>query len=189
MAYQNITARQYVRNVDRLHRGWKSGNQNRKDEHPSCCSKVEQLTANYRFEVSHHDHRKNAQMQRKRKACRYVRNPRKGVRRESGQTKKSYSEESQDDNADSTDRGVPLRQYDPKLIRSGNNRQGHVPPNVKKENQDITRVARTRRRGGTCSHHAHDAGGRWSKKNSGKPVTFLEAHHISEAAKQRRIVC
>jgi len=30
VAYQNITARQYVRNVDRLHRRWKSGNQTAK---------------------------------------------------------------------------------------------------------------------------------------------------------------
>ena len=68
--------------------------------------------------MNHHDHRKNAQMQRKRKAFRYVGNTRKGLRRASGQTQKSYSEESRDDNADSTDRGVPLRQYDPKLIRA-----------------------------------------------------------------------
>ena len=32
--------------------------------------------------------------------------------------KKDYSEDSRDDNADSTDRGVPLRHYDPKLIRA-----------------------------------------------------------------------
>ena len=30
IAYQNITARQYVRNVDRLHRRWKIGNQTAK---------------------------------------------------------------------------------------------------------------------------------------------------------------
>ena len=42
-AYQNITTRQYVKNVERLHRRWKSGNQNRKEEHSSCCSRVEQL--------------------------------------------------------------------------------------------------------------------------------------------------
>ena len=34
------------------------------------------------------------------------------------QLQKRYSEESRDDNADSTDRGLPLRQYDPKLIRA-----------------------------------------------------------------------
>ena len=49
--------------------------------------------------------KKNAQMQRKRKACRYVRNTRKGLRRLSGQTQKGYSEELPDDNADFTDRG------------------------------------------------------------------------------------
>ena len=47
----------------------------------------------------------NAQMQIKRKACRYVRNTRKGLRRLSGQTQKGYSEELPDDNADFTDRG------------------------------------------------------------------------------------
>ena len=31
VAYQNITARQYVRNVGRLHRRWKSGNQTAKN--------------------------------------------------------------------------------------------------------------------------------------------------------------
>ena len=39
------------------------------------------------------------------KACRYVRNARKGLRRLSGQTQKGYSEELPDDNADFTDRG------------------------------------------------------------------------------------
>ena len=52
---------------------------------------------NYRFEVNHNDHRKNAQMQRKRKACRYVGNTRKGLRRVSGQTRIGYSEESRDE--------------------------------------------------------------------------------------------
>ena len=48
----------------------------------------------------------------------YVRNTRKGLRRVSDQTRKGYNEESRDDNADATDRGVPLRQYDPTLIRA-----------------------------------------------------------------------
>jgi len=52
--------------------------------------------------------KKEAQMQRKRKACRYVRNARKGLRRLSGQTQKGYSEELPDDNADFTDRGGRL---------------------------------------------------------------------------------
>ena len=69
-----------------------------------------------------------------------------------------------------TDRGVPLRQYDPKLIRTLSRFEGvRTPRNEwnrrlrtkivleqtsrtstskrKEENQDITRVARTRRRG------------------------------------------
>ena len=57
VAYQNITARQYVRNVDRLHRRWKSENQTSKRT-LVVLLKVEQLTVNERFEVNHHDHRK-----------------------------------------------------------------------------------------------------------------------------------
>ena len=49
--------------------------------------------------------KRKAQTQRKQKACRYVRNARKGLRRLSGQTQKGYSEELPDDNADFTDRG------------------------------------------------------------------------------------
>ena len=60
---------------------------------------------------------KNAQMRRKRKPCRYVRNARKGLRRLSGQTQKGYSEELPDNNADFTDRGAPLSQYHPTLTR------------------------------------------------------------------------
>ena len=97
---------------------------NRKDEHSSCCTKVVQLTVKYRFEVNNHDHRKNAQMQRKRKACRYVRNTRKGLRRLSEQTQKGYSVEGPDDNADFIDRGAPWRQYDPKLMRARSRFEG-----------------------------------------------------------------
>ena len=50
----------------------------------------------------------------------------------SGQTKKGYSEESPDDNADSTDRGVPLRQYDPKLIRARSWFEGVSTPSNEK---------------------------------------------------------
>ena len=125
-------------------------------------------------------------MRRRQKACRYVRNTKKGLRRLSDQTRKGYSKESRDDNADSTDRGVPLRQYDPKLIRTRSRFEGVSTPRNEwtgrlrtktaleqtsrtstskreEKNQDITRVARTRRRG-ICSHHTHDAGERWPKK-------------------------
>ena len=127
-------------------------------------------------------------MRRRQKACRYVTNTRKGLRRLSGQTRKGCSEESRDDNADSTDRAVPLRRYYPKRIRARSrfervstprnewNRRLRTKSPVEQtsrtstskreeENQDITRVARTRRRG-TCSHHTHDAGERWSKKKN-----------------------
>ena len=102
-------------------------------------------------------------MQRKRKACRYVKNTRKGLRSVSGQTRKRHSEESRDDNADSTDRGVPLKQYDPKLMRARSRFEGVSTPKNEwnrrlrpktaleqtsrtstskreEENQDITRV-------------------------------------------------
>jgi len=59
--------------------------------------------------VNNHDHRKKKKKEHKckenGKACRYVRNTRKGLRRLSGQTQKGYSEELPDDNADFTDRG------------------------------------------------------------------------------------
>ena len=121
--------------------------------------------------------------------CRNVRNTRKGLRRVSGQTRKGYNEESRDDNADSIDRGVLLRQHDPTLIRARSRFEGVSTPRNEwnrrlrtkspveqtsrtstskreEENQDITRVARTRRRG-ICSPHTHDAGGKMvqEKKN------------------------
>ena len=127
-------------------------------------------------------------MRRRRKACRYFRSTRKGLRRRSGQTRKGYSEESRDDNAYSTDRAVPLRRYYPKQIRARSRCEGvSTPRNVwnrrvrtktaveqisstsaskrEEENQDMTQVARTRRRG-ICSHHTHDAGERWHKKKN-----------------------
>ena len=74
---------------------------------------------------------------------------------------------SRNDNADSTDRGVPLKQYDPKLLRALSTFEGVSSPRNEwnrrlrtkaaleqtsrtstskreEENQDITRVARTR---------------------------------------------
>ena len=114
-------------------------------------------------------------MQRKRKACRYVRNARKGLRRLSGQTRKGYCEESRDDNADSTEGGVPLREYDPKLIRArswfegvstpknakigvygrklrSNKHQGQLHPNVKRKVK-TSPAWRERENGGICSHY------------------------------------
>ena len=95
-------------------------------------------------------------MQRRQEACRYVRNARKGLRRLSGQTRKGYSEESRDDDADSTDKAVHLRRYYPKRTRArsgfegvgtprnewkgvyerklrSNKHQGQVHPNVKRK--------------------------------------------------------
>ena len=150
-------------------------------------------------------------MQRIQKACCYVRNARKSLRILSGQTRKVYSEESRDDNADATHRVVPLRWYYPKRIRSRSKFEGVSTPRnewnrrlrtkiaveqtsrtstSKREegNQDITRVARTRRRG-TCSHHTHDAGERWPrKKTTGKPTTVLRTDTISKAASKEGVV-
>ena len=131
---------------------------------------------------------KNEQKQRSRKACRYVRNSRNGLRRESRQTKKGYSEESRDDNAGSTNRETPSRQYDRKLLRArswfegvstprnekigvygqklrSNKHQGQVHPNVKWKIK-TSPAWREREDGGICSHHTHDAGKRWSEKTS-----------------------
>ena len=58
--------------------------------------------------------KKNAQMQRKRKACRYVRNTRKVIRRLSEQTQNGYNVEDPDDNADFIDRGSAFEAIRPK---------------------------------------------------------------------------
>ena len=106
------------------------------------------------------------------RSCRYVRNTTKGLRRVSRQTQKGYSEESRDDNADSTDRGAPLRQYDPKLIRARSRFEGVSTPRNKRNRrlrtntalEQTSRASTSERDGGICSHHTHDAGERWSKK-------------------------
>ena len=63
------------------------------------------------------------------------------LRRLSGQTRKGYSEESPDDNADSTDRGVPLRQYDPKLIRARSWFEGVSTPRIEWNRRLRTKTA------------------------------------------------
>ena len=126
--------------------------------------------------MNHHDHRKNAQIQRKWKACRYVRNARKGLQRLSRQTQKGYSEELPDDTADVTDRGAPLRQYDPKVLRARSRFEGvSTPRNVwnrrLRTNTSFEQTSRTRtfkRDGGMRSHHTHDAGKRLSKKKKNR---------------------
>ena len=125
--------------------------------------------------MNHHDHRKrmkkNAQMQRKRKARRYVRNTRKGLRRLSGQTQKGYRGGLPDDNADLTDRGALLRQYDPKSMRARSRFEGLSTPRnewnrclrMKTSLEQTSRTSTSKRDGGICSHHTHDAGKRKSK--------------------------
>ena len=137
-------------------------------------------------------------MQRERKACRYVRNARKGLRRVSGQTQKGYSEESRDDNADSTDGGVPLRQYDPKLIRARSRFERVSTPRnewnrrlqTKASLEQTSRTSTSKRYGGICSHHTHDAGKGWSKtKNkSGKPATISRTDTTTKVANKEGIV-
>ena len=136
--------------------------------------------------MNHHDHRKNnAQMQIKRKACRYVRNTRKGLRRLSGQAQKGYSEELPDDNADFTDRGgAPLKQYDPKIMRARSRFEGVSTPRnewnrrlqTKTSLEQTSSTSTSRRYGGMCSHHTHDAGKGWSKtkKNRANLQRFRE---------------
>jgi len=193
-----------VRNVGRLHRRWNSENQTAKNTRHA--QEQNNWRQKHRFEVKHHDHRKNAQMQRKQKACRSVRHTRKGLRWLSGQTRKGCSEESRDDNADSTERGVPLRRYDPKLICARSWFEGVRKPRNEwnrrlrtkialeqtsrtstskreEENQDITRVARTRRRG-ICSHHTHDAGER-SKKKIGQTYNGFANWYINQSRKTK----
>ena len=127
--------------------------------------------------------KKEAQMQRKRKACRYVRNTRKGLRRVSGQTQKGYSEKSPDDNADSTNRGAPLRQYDPKLTRARSRFEGVSTPKnewnrrlrTKTALEQTSRTSTSKRDGGICSHHTHDTWERCSKtKNRANLQRFCE---------------
>ena len=128
---------------------------------------------------------KNAQMLRKRKACRYVTNTRKGLRRLSEQTKKKgYSEELPDDNADFTDRGAPLWQYDPKIMRA-RSRFLSPPRNewnrrlqTKMSLEQTSRTSTSKRYGGICSHHTHDAGKRWSKTKKIGQTYNLSLIHI-----------
>ena len=149
---------------------------------------------------------KNEQKQRSQKACRYVRHSRKSLRRLSGQTRKCYSEESRDDNADSTDRRVPLKQYDPKLIRArswfegvstpsnekigvygrklrSNKHQGQVHPNVKRK----TKTSPTwRERQFPIIHMMQGKDG--LRKKLGEPTTVLRTDTISKAATKEGVV-
>ena len=89
----------------------------------------------------------------------------------SGQTQKGYSEELPDDNADFTDRGAPLRQYDPKLMRARSRFEGvRTPRNdwnrrlrTKTSLEQTSRTSTSKRDGGIYSHRTHDARKRWSK--------------------------
>ena len=116
-------------------------------------------------------------MQRKRKACRYVRNTRKGstkIVRTNSKKEKGYSEELPDDNADFTDRGAPLWQYDPNIMRARSRFEGVSSPRnewnrrlqTKTSLEQTSRTSTSKRYGGICSHHTHDAGKGWSKKKN-----------------------
>ena len=85
--------------------------------------------------------------------------------------KKGYSEELPDDNADFNDRGAPLWQYDPKIMRARSRFEGVSTPRnewnrrlqTKTSLEQTSRTSTSKRYGGICSHHTHDAGKRWSK--------------------------
>ena len=78
-------------------------------------------------------------MRRGQKACRCHKCQK--VQRLSDQTRKGCSEESRDDNADSTDRGVPVRQYDPKLIRPRSRFEGVRTPTTELNGRLRTKTA------------------------------------------------
>ena len=75
-------------------------------------------------------------------------------------THKAYSEELPDDNADFTDRGSSLRQYDPKLMRTRSRFEGvNTPRNewnrrlrTKTSLKQTSRTSTSKRDGSICSH-------------------------------------
>ena len=133
-------------------------------------------------------------MRRGQKACRCHKCQK--VQRLSDQTRKGCSEESRDDNADSTDRGVPVRQYDPKLIRPRSRFEGVRTPTTelngrlrtKTALEQTSRTSTSTRDRGICSRYTHDAGERWSEKKSGKPTTVSRTDTISKAATKEGVV-
>ena len=89
----------------------------------------------------------------------------------SEQTQKGYSVEGPDDNAEFSDRGATLRQYDPKLMRARSRFEGVSTPRNEWNRhlqtipslEQTSRTSTSIRDGRLCSHHAHDARKRWSK--------------------------
>ena len=117
-----------------------------------------------------------------------------------GQTQKGYSEQLPDDNADFTDRGGgPLKQYYPKIMRARSRFEGVSTPRnewnrrlqTKASLEQTSRTSTSKRYGGICSHHTHDAGKGWSKKKnkSDKPTTVSRTDTITKVANKEGVVC
>ena len=130
-------------------------------------------------------------MQRKWKACRYVRKARKSLRRLSGQTQKGYSEELPDDNGGFTDRGAPLRQYDPKLMRTRSRFEGvNTPRNewnrrlrTKTSLKQTSRTSTSKRDGSICSHREKMV----PRNKIGQTYNGFANRHYKQSRKQRGV--
>ena len=93
--------------------------------------------------------------------------------------------------------GVPWKQCDPTLMRARSRFKGvRTPRNewnrrlqTKTSLEQASRTSTSKRDGGICSHHTHDAGKRWSKtKKSGKPTTVSQTDTISKVANKKGFV-
>ena len=94
--------------------------------------------------------------------------------------------------------GAPLWQYDPKIMRARSRFEGVSTPRnewnrrlqTKTSLKQTSRTSTSKRYGGICSHHTHDAGKGWSKtKNkSGKPTTVARTDTITKVANKEGVV-
>ena len=90
--------------------------------------------------------------------------------------------------------GVPLRQYDPRLMRARSRFEGvRTPRNdwnrrlrTKTAVEQTSSTSTSKRDGGICFHHTHDAGKRWSKtKNIGQTYNGIANLYYKQSRKQR----
>ena len=91
---------------------------NRKEEHSSCCSKVELLTANYRFEVNQYDHRKTHKCKENGRHAAMLEMPERAYEDCQDKLKKATVKSYQTIMLTSPTGGAPLWQYDPKIMRA-----------------------------------------------------------------------
>ena len=147
--------------------------------------------------MNNHDHRKTHKCEEDRRHAAMLQIPERVY--EDCQVKlEKDTVKSRNDNADSTDRGVPLKQYDPKLMRARSRFEGVSTPRnewnrrlqTKTSLEQTSRTSTSRRYGGICSHHTHDTGKGWSKtKNkSGKPTTVSRTDTITKVANKEGVV-